>query len=111
VVAPDNAVTGATGWLAAGCFRFHVHVWQPYGAGALVAGSGLLGSLATWLVYKNQATPAKFGGAVILLGAGILSCMRDIHGLPILVGAFIGLVMFKADDASAHTSPKVLQGE
>lgn len=84
--------------------------WHLYGAGASVGGSGLLGSLATWLSYKNQTVPAKFGGLSILLAGVILSCIRDIHGPPILVGACIGLLMFKLDKSEAqqgHTAPRV----
>ncbi len=73
--------------------------WQPSGAGASVAGAGLLGSLATWLLYKCQTGPARFGGAILLIGAVVLTCLRDLHGPPILAGAFLGFAMAKADDS------------
>lgn len=90
-------VSGISGELAG-------YAWQPQGAGASVAGAGLLGSLAIWLVYKCQTRPAQFGGLVILLGAIVLTYFRDIHGIPILVGALLGFAMLKADDSrsAAH---------
>ncbi len=84
------------------------YAWQPHGAGASVAGAGLLGSLAIWLVYKCQTRPAHFGGLVILLGAIILTYLRDIHGIPILVGAALGLAMLKADDSRSAAQVKNL---
>jgi membrane associated rhomboid family serine protease len=74
------------------------YAWRPYGAGASVAGAGLLGSLAAWLLYKGRPAQAYFGGAVILLGAVALVFARDIHGPPILAGACIGFAMFKAGE-------------
>ena len=79
--------------------------WHLYGAGASVGGSGLLGSLAIWLAYENRTIPARFGALTILLTGIILSCIRDIHGPPILVGAAIGLLMFKIDKATARPRP------
>jgi rhomboid protease GluP len=61
--------------------------WQPQGAGASVAGAGLLGALAAWLLLINKRPQAIFGAAVILLGAIALTATRDLHGPPILTGA------------------------
>ncbi len=72
------------------------YAWQPYGAGASVAGAGLLGSLAMWLFYKGKVAQTYFGGAVILIGAVILVFFRDIHGPPVLAGACIAFAMIKA---------------
>jgi rhomboid protease GluP len=69
------------------------YAWQPSGAGASVAGAGLLGSLALWLLYDRKAIQAKIGGAIILIGALILVYHRDIHGPPILAGALIAFAM------------------
>jgi rhomboid protease GluP len=69
------------------------YAWQPSGAGASVAGAGLLGSLALWLLQNGNAVQARFGGGIILIGALILVYFRDIHGPPILSGAFIALLM------------------
>jgi membrane associated rhomboid family serine protease len=75
------------------------YAWQPSGAGASVAGAGLLGSLATWLLCKCQTGAARFGGAIILIGAVILTCLHGLHGPPILAGAFLGFAMFKTEDS------------
>jgi len=86
------------------------YAWKPHGAGASVAGAGLLGSLAAWLLWKRGAAPARIGGAVILLGAAVLTLFRDLHGPPILAGALLGFAMVKFDSkkaqhAAAHDLP------
>ena len=65
--------------------------WQPSGAGASVAGAGLLGALAFWLLLRS--VPGKIGGAVVLIGAVILCLRKDIHGPPLLAGALTAWVM------------------
>ena len=82
-------ICGLVGELA-GC------AWKPFGAGASLAGAGLLGSLAPWLLYKVELMRAKFGAAVILLGAAVLTFFHDLHGPPILVGACFAFAMLKA---------------
>ena len=67
--------------------------WQPTGAGASVAGCGLLGALAIWLMARNRTPGGRFGGAFILLGAAVLVFLRDIHGPPIFSGAVLAGVM------------------
>lgn len=69
--------------------------WQPYGAGASVAGAGLLGALAFWLLAKNRTPPAMFGAILILGGAAVLTGIKDIHGPPILVGAAFAAVILR----------------
>jgi len=69
------------------------YAWQPSGAGASVAGAGLLGSLALWLLHDSKLVRTKVGGGVILVAALILVYCRDIHGPPILVGALIAFAM------------------
>jgi rhomboid protease GluP len=69
--------------------------WQPYGAGASVAGAGLLGALASWMLAKNRTPPAMFGASVILVGAAILTGVKDLHGPPILTGAALAAVMLR----------------
>jgi membrane associated rhomboid family serine protease len=71
------------------------YAWQPSGAGASIAGAGLLGSLALWLLLKGKVVQAKIGGAIILLGALILIYRRDIHGPPIVAGALIAFAMLR----------------
>jgi rhomboid protease GluP len=64
------------------------YAWQPRGAGASVAGAGLLGALLTWLATKGGlAWPARVGGILGLLAAAALTAACDIHGPPILLGA------------------------
>lgn len=69
--------------------------WNPYGAGASVAGAGLLGALAFWMLAKNRTPPAMFGAIVILAGAAILTGIKDLHGPPILAGAALAAVMLR----------------
>ncbi len=74
--------------------------WKPYGAGASVAGAGLLGALALWLAAKNRTTPALFGALVILGGAVVLTILKDLHGPPILAGAALAGLMFRPAPAA-----------
>jgi membrane associated rhomboid family serine protease len=68
--------------------EFAGYVWQPQGAGASVAGAGLLGALLTWLVSKpGLPWSARVGGTIGLVAAVTLTCFKDIHGPPILFGA------------------------
>ena len=67
-------------------------VWQPTGAGASVAGAGLLGALTIFGLLHTTAPQVKFGAVLIFLGAVVLSAIRDIHGPPILTGAFVGII-------------------
>ena len=66
--------------------------WKPLGAGASVAGAGLLGALAFWMVKSPLLRP-KFGGAFIILGACVLIYLHDLHGPPLLAGALMGAMM------------------
>jgi rhomboid protease GluP len=73
------------------------YAWKPVGAGASVAGAGLLGALAVWLIRENRSAQAATGGVIIVVGGAILATMRDIHGLPILAGACLGWAMLKRE--------------
>lgn len=64
--------------------------WQPTGAGASIAGAGLLGALAVFALRRTRAPQPKLGALFILLGAVVLTYIRDIHGPPMLIGACIG---------------------
>jgi membrane associated rhomboid family serine protease len=68
------------------------YAWQPSGAGASVAGAGLLGALALWVLINVTVAQAKFGSMVVLLGAIALTGNRDIHGPPLIGGACIAWV-------------------
>lgn len=76
------------------------YAWKPVGAGASVAGAGLLGALAVWLVRENRSAQAVTGGAIIVVGGAILAAMRDIHGPPIVAGACIGWAMLKREETN-----------
>lgn len=69
------------------------YLWQPHGAGASVAGCGLLGAVAVWLVRRGPG-PLRVNGLLWLVFAVVDTALRDIHGLPILAGALIGLAAF-----------------
>lgn len=72
-------------------------VWKPVGAGSSVAICGLLGGLAAWLLWRRHPLQSRFGGAIILAGALVLTGMRDLHGPPLLAGAFAAAVMLSRD--------------
>jgi rhomboid protease GluP len=67
------------------------YAWQPFGAGASNAKPG---------------AAARFGGAIILIGAVVLIYLRELRGQPVLAGAFLGFAMAKASDShSGQRSP------
>jgi len=68
--------------------------WQPYGAGNSVAGAGLLGGIAVWLLTL-KVTQARLGAVVLLGGALVLTVLRDLHGPPFLAGACMGAAMLR----------------
>ena len=76
------------------------YAWQPQGAGASVAGAGLLGALLLWLVAKRGLPwPARVGGTIGLLAAVAMSAIQDLHGPPILVGAALASEFILRDAA------------
>lgn len=78
------------------------YAWQPVGAGASVAGAGLLGAVAVWLIRGNRSAQAVTGGVIIVVGGAILAMMRDIHGPPIVAGACMGWAMLKREATNSH---------
>jgi rhomboid protease GluP len=72
--------------------EFVGYVWQPTGAGASVAGAGLLGALTLFVLLRVPPPQAKFGALLVLLGAIALTGIHNIHGPPILVGGCIALI-------------------
>ena len=68
--------------------------WQPYGAGNSVAGAGLLGGIAVWLMSR-KVMQARVGAFVILGGAVVLTLLRDLHGPPLLAGTCAGWIMLR----------------
>jgi rhomboid protease GluP len=67
------------------------YLWQPHGAGASVAGCGLLGAVAVWAIRRGPGA-LRVNGLLWLAFAVVDTVLRDIHGLPILAGALVGLV-------------------
>jgi rhomboid protease GluP len=68
--------------------------WKPLGAGASVAGAGLLGALAVWMIW-HPLWRTRVGGAVIILGACALIYFHDLHGPPLLAGAAVAASAFR----------------
>ena len=81
------------------------YAWKPYGAGASVAGSGLLGALAAWSVSRKAPLQPRIGGCLLLLGAVVLTALRDLHGPPILLGAGIAALVLWRKSATCATEP------
>jgi membrane associated rhomboid family serine protease len=71
------------------------HVFQPHGAGASVAGAGLLGGFVGWVLKRGPA-PLRVGAVIWLAFAVVDTVLRDIHGVPILAGAALGLLLLPA---------------
>ncbi len=77
------------------------YVWQPHGAGNSVADVGMAGALVTWLYMEAQERgwPApllrnmRIWGGLVLAGAVADIAVKDIHGLPCLIGACAGVGM------------------
>ena len=74
------------------------YVWQPHGAGNSVADFGLVGGLVAWLFLAagDRGWPrpllgrVRIWGGALLAGAVVDTAVRDVHGLPLLVGAALG---------------------
>ncbi len=79
--------------------------WKPQGAGSSVAICGLLGALGAWLLRNPRPMQSRFGGIVILVGAVILTALRDLHGPPLLVGIVIGWAMLRQDARKLAAAP------
>jgi rhomboid protease GluP len=60
--------------------------WDPYGSGCSVAGCGILGGIAGWLL-RAEPLRVKLGAALWLGLGGLATWLRDIHGPPLLAGA------------------------
>ena len=68
------------------------YAWEPPDAGASVAGAGLLGALAAWLVAPGSGAPMPPRLAAVLgvLGGLVLTFHQDMHGPPLLAGFALG---------------------
>ena len=71
------------------------HLWQPYGAGCSVAGCGVLGGLAAWLVHA-RLVQVRLGAAFWLVAGVVATALRDIHGPPLAAGALAGVVLLRS---------------
>jgi rhomboid protease GluP len=60
--------------------------WKPDGAGSSVAACGLLGALSAWMLFRIKTWQARFGAMFIIIGALVLTAIRDLHGPPLLAG-------------------------
>jgi hypothetical protein len=73
--------------------------WQPYDAGASVAGAGLLGAVCAWLLSPAGPPLARvrvWGVAWPLAGLA-LTAAGDIHGPPLLLGFGLGALFLWSD--------------
>ncbi len=74
------------------------YFWQPYSGGSSVAVMGLLGALLTWIILNRESIPVQIQiwGPAGLIFAVVLTLFQNIHGPPIIVGAFIALLMLQS---------------
>ena len=68
--------------------------WGPHGAGAAVAGFGVLGGFAVWWLRMRRSGPASAGAWVLAIGV-FLVLSHDVHGVALLAGAVLGLVVLR----------------
>ena len=64
-------------------------LWQPYGSGCSVAGCGVLGGVAVWLL-SARPLQVRVGAALVIAAAIAGTWFEDIHGPPLLAGAVLG---------------------
>lgn len=84
-------------------------LWQPYGAGCSVAGCGVLGGIAVWLL-RARPPGVKIGATAWLAFAVVATGLEDIHGPPLLAGALVGAWLLRAvplpDRLMASSAPR-----
>ena len=78
--------------------------WRPTGMGSSVAVCGLLGPLASWLLYRATFARARIAAATLLLVGIGLTALQNLHGPPLLACACIGAVMLWRDESRIVTS-------
>ena len=73
--------------------------WQPYDAGASVAGAGLLGAVCAWLLSPAGPPLARvrIWGVAWPVAGLVLTVMGDIHGPPLLLGFGLGALLLWRD--------------
>jgi rhomboid protease GluP len=77
--------------------------WKPTGMGSSVAVCGLLGALASWLLYRTTSTRARIAAAALLLAGIGLTALHNLHGPPLLACACIGGIMLWRDESRLET--------
>ena len=83
--------------------------WQPVGAGNSVANFSLAASLAVWCLTLNPSRPVRIA-ALLALGAGVLLLLfQDIHGIAMLLGAAIALILIWSGRHNLRNKTKVLK--
>jgi membrane associated rhomboid family serine protease len=77
--------------------------WGPYGGGASLGGSGLLGAFAVWLILHRPklAWRVRWWGPFIILTGAVLTLLRNLHGPSIVAGAVLGALMLLRSGKSA----------
>jgi rhomboid protease GluP len=93
-------IFGLAGWLAlyfTGAIVGEIagYAWQPTGSGGSIAVAGLLGGLIAWFLSKPTPWFAKIGVAIVIAGAFVDTWAKDIHGLPLLAGIFVGVILLR----------------
>jgi len=73
--------------------------WQPYDAGASVAGAGLLGAVRACLLSPAGPPHARvrMWGAAWPLAGLVLTAVGDMHGPPLLLGFGLGALLLWRD--------------
>jgi membrane associated rhomboid family serine protease len=93
-------IFGMAGWLAlyfTGAIVGEIagYAWQPTGSGGSIAVAGLLGGLIACFLSKPTPWFAKIGVAIVIAGAFVDTWAKDIHGLPLLAGIFVGVLLVR----------------
>jgi rhomboid protease GluP len=73
--------------------------WDPWDAGASVAGAGLLGAVCAWLLSPAgpRQVQVRIWGVVWPLAGIVLTARGDMHGPPLLVGFGLGALLLWRD--------------
>ena len=103
-------IFGVAGWLAlyatgAVVGEIAGYVWQPLGSGGSIAVAGLLGGLIAWFLSKPTPWFAKIGVVVVIAGALMDTWAKDIHGLPLLAGILVGVLLLRRRHADGPHRP------
>lgn len=81
--------------------------WQPYDAGASVAGAGLLRRCAPGCCRRpGRPWPASGSGGAWPLAGLVLTAVGDIHGPPLLLGFALGARLLWRDRKGCPGAPR-----